>query len=485
MKGLVAGIDVGGSSVKAWVASLDGELRSVAREPVSTLRPEPFVAEFDPDDWWASIRLALRQAVADAGRPGADYVGLTASSLRQGFVLIDGDHEVGNAILNSDRRGADQLERLAQLVDPDALYELTGHWLAPELTLPKLMHLREAEPARWQGFRLILFVHDWVLWRLTGVAVTEPSLACAGQMADIRGRTWACDLLDDLGVEPDRLAPLVEPGTVVGELKAQDLGLPCGLPVCSGGADTQMVATGAGGLQPGAVCVAAGSTTPVQLATSAVPKDPLRHPWVSTHLRGDLWAVETNAGYAGMLFDWLASITGRPAADLLCEIAESPRGARGLSAFVGSPVWSAERWMRKAACAAIGFTQAHSIADLARAFVEGHAYSVRANIEDLERAVSAALNPVILTGGAAKAQTFCQLLADVLGRNIQVPETVEPSALAGVELVARAVGLEAEVDDHRRFSQWEPKDRDGYDDAYQRFLDMNDTLAVHFPREAS
>ena len=485
---LVAGLDYGGSSLKAWVADLGtGEVHSAVTEPTATTRPRPYAAEFSPAEWWEATGTAMRAAVEAAGRPLGDYAGVTASSLRQGFVLVGGDdggHELGPGILNSDRRGATHLDLLRSRIGVEALYALTGHWPAPELTLPKLLDVAAHQPQLWRDAERMLFVHDWALWRMSGEAVTEVSYACAGQMADVGRRAWATDLLDELGLGTSRLARLVESATVVGQLSDPTLGLPLGIPVIASGGDAQVAALGAGGMVPATVCVVAGSTTPLQAAVTSFPVDPLRHPWVSTHLEPDLWVAETNAGYAGMNFGWLAATTDRTPAELADLATASVPGARGITATVASPIWSEESWATKAPSTLVGFTMAHQMADVARAFVEAHAYAVRANVDDLERAVGGVpFERVLVTGGAARAPAFRQLLADVTGRVLTVPDVRDSAAAGGAALAARALGA-----DHRPPPTTsvvvEPRPDEAYEAGFRRYLAIFESMQAHLPPEA-
>ena len=479
---LAAGLDVGGSAVKAWVAEVGGAVVAEAVEPVAASRPRRHVAELDPQAWWAAAGRSLRSAVDQAGRSPGDYAGVTASSLRQGFVLTNGTGELGPGVLNSDRRGADQLDRLRRVVGVDALYRTTGHWPAPELTLPKLLHLAGAEPERWGATRRVLFVHDWVLWRLSGEARTEVSYASAGQMADVARRCWASDLLDAVGLDAGRLAPLVEAGEVVGHLTDAGVGLPLGLPVVAGGGDTQLAAMGAGGLGDGVVTVVAGSSTPVQAATATPPDDPWRHPWVSTHVHPRRWAVETNAGYPGTMLAWLAALLGGDPTTVWEQAASSRPGAAGVTAVVAVPTWSEEAWATKAPNALLGVTPSTTSGDVARAFVEAHAYAVRANVADLERVLGARAATVVLTGGGARRPALPRLLADVLGRDLVVPAVGQPAALAGAALVARACGLDPPS------ATGTPTvvpagDAAPYEEPYQRYLHAHAALRRHLPED--
>jgi len=485
---LVAGLDYGGSSLKAWVADLEtGEVSSAVSEPTETTRPRPHAAEFSPAAWWAATGTAMRAAVATADRPPGDYAGVTATSLRQGFVLIDGGSdgaELGPGVLNSDRRGGPHLDTLRRQIGVEALYRLTGHWPAPELTLPKLLEVAAAQPELWAAADRMLFVHDWALWRMSGETVTEVSYACAGQMADVGRRAWAVDLLDELGLGTARLARLVEPATVVGRLTDATLGLPLGISVISGGGDAQVAALGAGAMVPATACVVAGSTTPLQAAVDSFPVDPLRHPWVSTHLRPDLWVAETNAGYAGMNFGWLASTTCRTTAELSDLAAKSVPGARGITATVASPVWSEESWATKAPSTVVGFTMAHGPADVARSFVEAHAYAIRANIDDLERAVGGRqFETVLLTGGAARNADFRQLVADVSGRVLSVPDVADSSAAGGTALAALALGAE-HCPPPVASPSVQPRTDPAYEAGYRRYLAVFEAMQSHLPPEA-
>jgi len=424
---LVAGLDVGGSSVKAWAAGVDGSLLAERAVALPSLRPARHRVELAPMVWEAACREALTAVVAAAGRPGTDYLGVTVGTLRQGFVLLDGAGEpLGNGVLNSDRRGAPFMQVLA------GTHDLTGHWPAPELTLPKLLAVRAEEPERWAAAARVLFLHDWLVWRMTGVQVTEASYACAGGMADVGARDWARDLLQDNGIGPELLAPVVEAGTVVGELRA-GWGLPVSLPVVAGCGDTQLAAMGVGGLEDGVATVVAGSSTPVQAATSAPVRDPLARPWVSTHAADGRWAVEGNAGYPGTFSGWWAGLVPTGAAG----------APGGLMAITATPYWAQETWAVKPPAALLGLRPDTTAGDVQVALLQAHAFAVRGNVADLERALGQRAGAVVLCGGAAAGSGLPALLAQVLGRDVHLATGSVGASRAGTSLVARAVGAHA------------------------------------------
>lgn len=451
-RNLVLTLDAGTGSSRACVYDIaQNRPLSVAARDCPIEHPAPGLAEWQPAAWWPAIVEAMAQAVDTAGRPPTDYLGITVTSLRQGFVLLGEQGELlAPGVLNYDRRGASCIPLVEEALPIEELYRLTGHWHAPELTLPKLLWFKAERPEIWQRTRLFLFVHDWLLLRLTGQRATAASMIAAGQMGDCEARTWAVDLLKALDIPAEILPPVLEGGAPVGELRpdiAARTGLMPGLPVYAGGGDTQFGCLGAGGLGPDKAVVVGGSTTPLMMTTDRPVFDPLRYPWVSPHLRPGLWAVETNAGHTGMLYKWFRDVfgqaqvaqaraRGRGDYEVLNDLAaDAPPGADGLLVVATSPRWAQDTWQRKAPYALHNFQVSHTIGHVARAIMEGVCFGVRGNLDQLERVAGRPLEEVIFTGGSAQVPFWVQMMADVTGRQLTVPQVPEPAGAAGAQLV--------------------------------------------------
>ena len=266
-------------------------------------------------------------------------------------------------------------------------------------------------------------------------------MASAGQLLDVQRRT--------LGTRGARVSwasirPCCRrssmPAPAWGGCAIADLGLPGGIDVIAGGGDTQLAATGAGGLADGVVSVVAGTTTPLQASTAEFPRDPEQHPWVSAHLRPDRWAAETNAGYTGMSLDWFARISGtaRPHA--------RGRGGRiaclvptGITAAVTARIWSEETW-------SIGRAgRAHRLRARARAALTWREPSSRHTPTASAGTSKTSSGPparrpdrICLLGGAARSRAFTQLVADTTGRPIGRVASDYPAGRAFAWLAASA-----------------------------------------------
>ena len=394
--------------------------------------------EFDPERWWGLICDAVNQCVQGADR--SEVRAVVISSIRQAFLLCDETGEIGPAIHNADRRGVVGLETLGKVFSRDEVYDLTGHWSAPQMPLAKLLAIRDGETERWARASRLMFVQDWAAWRLTGVWKNERTLATSSQLCDIRTGEWAAGMLASLGLRDDILGEIIDAGDVVGESRTPDLPDLLGIPVVAGGGDAHFLAFGARMPMKSEIVVVAGSTTPIQTLSDRVPSDEHRRPWTSAGLVPGTLAVEMNAGYTGVALDWLGSSLGLPRTELVRRAwEESEPGSRGVVALTASPSWDRDTWRGPIPFSFARLDMGHRPGDLARAVFEAHAYAIRANVEALDGIVESSGTDLVLTGGWAREPRFSQLLADVTGRRIRSVDSLSASTGASTYLASRGI----------------------------------------------
>ena len=435
----VLGVDIGGSSVKSWLSTEDPSRAKVATVAVPLdSSPEKGLVEFDPERWWGLICDAVNQCVQGTDRSAIRAV--VVSSIRQAFLLCDESGEIGPAIHNADRRGVPGLETLGKVFSRDEVHDLTGHWSAPQMPLPKLLAIRDGETERWARASRLMFVQDWVAWRLTGVWKNERTLATSSQLCDIRTVEWAAGMLASLNLRDDILGEIIDAGDVVGMSRTPDLPDLLGIPVVAGGGDAHFLAFGARRPMESEIVVVAGSTTPIQTISDRVPSDERRRPWTSAGLVPGTLAVEMNAGYTGVALDWLGSSLGLPRVELVRRAwDESEPGSRGVVALTASPSWDRDTWRGPIPFSFARLDMGHRPGDLARAVFEAHAYAIRANVDALDGIVESSGTDLVLTGGWAQEPRFSQLLADVTGRRIRTVDSLSASIGASTHLASRSV----------------------------------------------
>lgn len=448
---IVVTLDIGGSAAKAsaYDARRDVSLGSAA-VPYPGIRGQADPGLFDPDDWWAAALGALTALRKTVDVPAGRYLGITVSAIRIPFVLINSHGDVVlSSLLNKDRRAAAQMACIAADFGMDDVYRVTGHWLAPEFGLPKLLWVRQNNPAAWPATQFVLQLHDWFIYKLSGVIATEPSAAAMSQMLDVRSRQWAEPLLAALGL-PLRLLPeLRRAGTCVGGLLPEvghSTGFLPGTPVHMGGGDTHLSAESAGASEQAVPVVVAGTTAPVQLTvpTTQLPGDltSLYPLLLSEHVIPGRWALETNAGVTGgtfQLLDDLAGETGEPLQNDLRErgltLVDGAAEAE-LTVLAGNPFFGPEGWATCPPPSVIGLLPTHTGADVATACLRAICYALRSMLDNLVQQSGMAAPLLIATGGMSRNALWAQQLADVTGTEVWVRPLDQIAGRAGAALVA-------------------------------------------------
>jgi len=479
----VLGVDLGGSSVKSWLSTDDPSRARLATVAVPLdSSPDEGLVEFDPQRWWALICEAVQRCIEISDRPAIRAV--VISSIRQAFLLCDESGPIGPGIHNADRRGAAGLRMLRREFSPDEIHDLTGHWSAPQMPLPKLLAMREGEPERWARASRLMFVQDWVAWRLTGVWKNERALATSSQLCDIRTGEWATGLLTSLGLRDDIFGEIIDAGDVVGMSRNPDLPDLLGIPVVAGGGDAHFLAFGARAPMESEVVAVAGSTTPIQTLSDRVPSDERRRPWISAGLTPGTLAVEMNAGYTGVALDWLGASLGLPLTELVRRAwVESEPGSRGAVALTASPSWDRDTWGGPIPFSFARLDMGHRPGDLARAVFEAHAYAIRANVEALDSIVESSGADLVLTGGWAREPRFAQLLSDVIGRRVRAVDSLAASIGASTHLANRCIG--GLVPEAVPFRIHEPvEDAAAHADRYEDYCRLYRHAIVHDPIRA-
>jgi xylulokinase len=452
---LVLTLDIGGSAAKAYAFDVVGQ-RAVGR--TSVYYPDPRggadPGSFEPDEWWRAAVQALADMVTKLDLPSSCYQGITVSAIRIPFVLIDrGGRIIGPSLLNKDRRALDDADGVVSSIGASRLYEITGHFGAPEFGLAKLLWYRRTYPHLWRSVATVLQLHDWFIYQLSGVAASEPSSAAMSQVFDVAHGRWATELLDELGL-PTRYFPEIrKAGTQVGGLVADaaaHTGLPVGLPVHIGGGDTHLSAISAGAWDPHVPVVVAGTTAPIHVALDHIPALHQRSPLLlSEHALAGRWTLESNAGALGGIVAGtvdLAEMTGLELEVTLLDhgfTLESDPDVP-LTVISGNPYFSPEGWSTVARPTIFGLREHHTGADVYAAALQGGSYAVRSVLSTLVSRLGLSPPFIRMTGGMSTSTRWCQTIADVTGGEVMVRPLDEVAGLAGAALVA-GEGLVAEA----------------------------------------
>jgi len=449
------GIDVGTGGTRAVVIDERGKVIAAATaEHVAFASPQTGWAEQDPTDWWQATQRAVR-AVLLQGRIAADDIGgVGFSGQMHGATLLDAEGLVLRpAIIWCDGRTSEQCAAITQKIGAGRLIELVSNPALAGFTLPKLLWVREHEPAVWQRVRSVLLPKDYVRWQLTGERATDVADASGTLLFDVVNRRWSREMLSAFELDEKLLPAVFESPEVCGRVSAAGAaatGLREGTPVVAGGGDQAAGAVGLGIVEAGVVSATIGTSGVVFAATDRPALDQLGRVHTFCHALPDRWHVMGVTQAAGLSLRWFRDTFGVDAFksspnaaddldpyELLCaEAATAPPGADGV---LWAPYLMGERTPHldpHARAALVGLAANHTRAHIIRAILEGVAFSLRDTLSIFAE-MKVPVAAIRLGGGGARAALWRQIQADVYGQSVSVAEAEEGAAygaalLAGV-----------------------------------------------------
>jgi xylulokinase len=437
------GIDIGTGGTRALV--VDERCRVQAGATVAhrdIYMERPLWAEQDPDDWWNAASKAIPEALSQAGVRGSDIRGIGLSGQMHGLVILDENCRVIRpSLIWCDQRSQEQVDGINATVGREKVLQSTANPVLTGFTLPKLLWVRDHEPANYERVRKMLLPKDYVRFRLTGEFATEVSDASGTALFDVVNRRWSRELASALGIDRAILPECFESPQISGRISAataQLTGLREGTPVVGGGGDQAASAVGNGIVESGIVSCTLGTSGVVFAHMDKVAYDPGGRVHTFCHAVPGKWHVMGVTQGAGLSLQWFRNqlAPGTAYDALMGEAATALQGAQGLFWL---PYLMGERTPHLDAAARggwIGLTARHTRADLIRSLIEGVCYSQRDCLE-LVRALDVAVDSVRVSGGGARSPFWRQVLADVLNRRVVTLETQEGSAY-GAALLAMA-----------------------------------------------
>ncbi|MDT0357374.1 gluconokinase [Herbaspirillum huttiense F1] len=449
------GVDIGTTSTKTVVFTLDGKVVAQHAEEYPVLCTEPGMAEQDPEQIVAAALASIAGAVKAAKAAPQEIALLSFSAAMHSVIALDADNRLlSNSITWGDIRASVWAERIKHEHDGNAIYRRTGTPIHPMSPLCKLMWMRHEKPEVFHQAARFVGIKEYLLYQLFGQWVVDHSIASATGMFNLRELAWDQGALELLGVRPDQL-PTPVPTThrlpALSPEMAQRLGLSVETPFIIGANDGVLSNLGVNAIEIGHVAVTIGTSG----AMRTVIDEPLTDPHGRLFcyaLTEKHWVVGGPVNNGGNIFRWVRDelATAEAAAareegvdpyEALTRIAEKVRpGAEGLlfhpfMAGERAPLWNAD--LRGSF---FGLALHHGKHHMIRAALEGVIFNLYSILPALEELVGPTKR-MMATGGFARSALWRQMMADIFNREVVVPESVESSCLGAAVLGAWALGL--------------------------------------------
>jgi glycerol kinase len=451
----ILAIDQGTTSTRALVYDATGHCLGSANQELTQHYPQTGWVEHDAEEIWRSVAAVVSPALVAAGVQARDLVAIGLTNQRETCLLweLSTGKPVGRAIVWQDRRTANFCR--SRTADQEWLTARTGLVLDPYFSATKLRWQLDQSPElrkRAESGELAAGTIDsFLIWRLTGgrVHATDRTNASRTLLLNLHSAAWDDELCRYFAIPP-RLLPEVRPSAAdFGTTRGLDF-LPDGLPLAGVAGDQQAALFGQRGFAAGDAKCTYGTGAFFLLHTGGRAIQS-KHLLLTTLAAGveaqPEYALEGSVFIAGAAVQWLRDglkvIDSAPAIEPLATRSDLGQRVIFVPALVGL---GAPHWAPDAQGVIFGITRGTTVAELARAALEGVAFQVADLVHAATADAGNTLQAMRVDGGMTGNAWFLQCQADTLGIPVLAAGHSESTALGAAFLAGLRVGLWPSVD---------------------------------------
>ncbi|MBQ8509509.1 MAG: glycerol kinase GlpK [Clostridia bacterium] len=448
MKKYILALDEGTTSARAILFDRDCRIVSMAQHEFTQIYPQPGWVEHDPMEIYANQYAALTECVAQSGVNPGEIAGIGITNQRETTIVWEKatGRPICNAIVWQCRRTADLCEKLIADGYGDYIEAVTG--LRPDAYFSGtklkwiLDHVEGARQRAEAGELLFGTVDTWLVWKLTGVHVTDASNASRTMLYNIETGSWDEKLLGLLDIPRCMLPEVRSSSEVYGE--AEIMGA-C-IPVCGMAGDQQAALFGQCCFEPGDVKNTYG-TGCFLLANTGSKRIRSAHGLLTTVAatekgRPAEYVLEGSVFTGGAVIQWLRDelrfISESKDSEYFARKTADTGGVYVVPAFngLGSPYWDMH-----ARGSILGITRGTGREHIIRAALESIAYQSADLIAAMEADFGRRLNRLRVDGGASANGFLMQFQADISDVEVFRPSMTEATAAGAAFLAGLAVGF--------------------------------------------
>ena len=480
----VLAFDFGASSGRAIIGSFDGE--KISLQEVHRFSNDPVM--LNGTLYWDVLRLfyEIKQGIVKAKIAGGfDSIGIDTWGVDFGLIDKNG-RLLENPVHYRDLRTAGLVEESFKTVPKKEQYDITGIQFMELNTLFQLISLRRQRPELLDRADKMLFMPDLLAYFLTGKMCAEYSIASTSQLIDIKTRSWSERLLQAFDIPESLFAPLVQPGTVLGNL-SDEICEECGVesvPVISVcGHDTQSAIT--------AVPCEEGQFAFLSSGTWSLFGTELKKPIVNeTTLDINI----TNEGGYGGSTGFLKNIIGlwliqesrrqwqREGQDYsYADLEKLALSQPAFKCFIDPdapefvPQGNIPERVREF-CKKTGQYVPQSVGEIMRCIYESLAMKYRMTFQKLCACTGVDYPVIHVIGGGTKDGLLCKMTADSCGRTVKAGP-IEATVMGNVAVQFMSDGTIKSIGEARKavaasesLKTYEPENTDAWAAAYESFV---------------
>ncbi len=460
MKTCLLGVDIGTSSVKATLFDSDGNVISSSTETYNLYYPHPSFVEQDPNEWWESSCSAIKECLQN-GKINSDNIAAVGIA-GQSWSAIPIDKS-GNVICNTpiwmDTRAKEICDSVNCEIGHDRIFSISKNPFKPMYTTPKILWFKKYKPDVYKKADYFLQSNSYIAYMMTGNVSQEKSQGYGLHFYDMQKGVYDEELADELEIDLNKFPTITECHSVIGEITkkaAGQTGLKAGTPVVAGGLDAACGTLGAGVYKDGQTQEQGGQAGGMSICESeAIGHDSLI---LSNHIVPGKWLLQGGTVGGGGAMNWFnrelgyfeqnqAKNEGISSFEVLSrEAGDIPIGAEGL---IFLPYMAGERspiWDENAKGVFFGLDYSKTRKHMARALMEGVAFSLMHNVEAAKQA-GASIESFNAMGGSANSEVWTQIKSDVTGIPVNVAKSDTATTWGAAVLAGVGSGVYKDFDE--------------------------------------
>lgn len=465
-KKYLLGVDIGTYESKGVLCDSGGNILDTQVSKHLLKVPKPGWAEHDPlGDWWNDFCSIVNRLLANTKIDPHQIAGIGCSAIAAAVTPVDKDYKpLRNAILYGiDTRCVYEVGELTNLIGQERIVRECGRTLSVESNGPKIQWIKNNEPEVFKSANKFTFTAGFINAKLTGRNVIDTySVQGCTPMFNKNTRSWDDDLCKYV-VPREMLPDIVLATDIIGcvtEKAARETGLAAGTPVIGGTTDAAAEAVSVGVVEPGDLMIMFGSTIFIIQLSDKQPE--FNKLWGSNFIFPELYSVLSGMATTGSLTRWFRDnfardLTEREERDginsydeLFSEVKNIRPGSDGLIVL---PYFAGERMPimdHKAKGVIFGLNLTHRRGHVFKASLEGIGYGLCQNL-DLLREAGFGANNAVAVGGGTKSPEWMQIMSDICGCSMTIPEITVGAAFGDAILAGLGVGL---IESRNEVKKW-------------------------------
>lgn len=451
----IIGLDIGSSSVKSVAYSEN--FTELVREKCQTqsIHTSEGIWEQNPQAVWECTKKVLSKIMQSDHMKKDPPTAISISvSGRENFPADAAGRPLGNIIMTADTRGEEYEITPTGVTIPEQWELDCGHLRERMDPANRLLWWKAHFPEIMEKARYFPDWHGYLSLQLCGRNVSDVSLASRWACFDLKTEQWNEERLQKNGISHHLLPEVMEGGTPIDTISnqvADEIGLPHGVLLVTGGFDINCAGLGTGVTTEGTICLSSGSYETMIIPTVQLPSSEMLLSGLSVMAypsktkRCILAASPTGTA----LLNWAEETVNLSYEQVEHAVrkCENPSPVMTIPFVSGAFLyWKNRRSLR---AAVLGATLATKPSDIVQAFMESIAYDHVNTLSILQKA-GITVERIRNTGGGSNSDWWVQLKSDIIGLPIEVTQADEPGTFGAALLAGKAIGLYRDIDEASR-----------------------------------